>query len=41
MTKTAREKLGWSATIGVRDLVREMVEADLLTMRSAPIGRGN
>ena len=37
----AREKLGWSATIGVRDLVREMVEADLLTMRSAPIERGN
>ena len=37
----AREKLGWSASIGVRDLVREMVEADLLTMRSAPIGRGN
>ena len=37
----AREKLSWSATIGVRDLVREMVEADLLTMRSAPIERGN
>ena len=37
----ARDKLGWSASIGVRDLVREMVEADLLTMRSAPIGRGN
>ena len=37
----AREKLGWSASIGVRDLVREMVEADLLTMRSAPIGRGS
>jgi len=37
----ARDKLGWSTTIGVRDLVREMVEADLLTMRSAPIGRGN
>ena len=37
----AREKLGWSATIAVRDLVREMVEADLLTMRVAPIERGN
>ena len=36
----AREKLGWSAVITVRELVREMVEADLLTMRSAPIGRG-
>ena len=37
----ARDKLGWSATTTVRDLVREMVEADLLTMRSAPIERGN
>ena len=37
----AREKLGWSATTAVRDLVREMVAADLLTMRSAPIERGN
>ena len=37
----AREKLGWSPTTTVRELVREMVEADLLTMRSAPIGRGS
>ena len=37
----AREMLGWSATTTVRDLVREMVAADLLTMRSAPIERGN
>ena len=37
----AREKLGWSAVITVRELVREMVEADLLTMRSAPISRGS
>ena len=37
----AREKLGWSATIAVRELVHEMVEADLMTMRSAPIGRGS
>ena len=37
----AREKLGWSPTITVRELVREMVEADLVEMRSAPIGRGS
>ena len=37
----AREKLGWSPTTTVRELVHEMVEADLLTMRSAPIGRGS
>ena len=37
----AREKLGWSHQITVRELVREMVEADLVTMRSAPIGRGS
>ena len=37
----ARDKLGWSPTVPVRELVREMVEADLLTMRSAPIGRGS
>ena len=37
----ARDKLGWSATTTVRDLVREMVQADLLAMRCAPIGRGN
>ena len=37
----AREKLGWTHTITVRELVREMVEADLVTMREAPIGRGS
>ena len=37
----AREKLGWSHQITVRELVREMVDADLVTMRSAPIGRGS
>ena len=37
----AREKLGWSPVITVRELVREMVDADLVTMRSAPIGRGS
>jgi GDPmannose 4,6-dehydratase len=35
----AHEKLGWSHVITVRELVREMVAADLLTMRTAPIGR--
>ena len=37
----AREKLGWTHTTTVRELVREMVEADLVTMREAPIGRGS
>lgn len=36
----AHQKLGWKAEISVRELVREMVLADLETMRSAPIGRG-
>ena len=36
----AHQKLGWKAEISVRALVREMVQADLETMRSAPIGRG-
>ncbi len=36
----AHQKLGWKAKISVRDLVREMVQADLETMRSAPLGRG-
>ena len=34
-------KLGWRHSIAVRELAREMVEADLLVMRDAPIGRGN
>jgi GDPmannose 4,6-dehydratase len=33
----AREKLGWQAQIPVRELVREMVAADLLVMADAPI----
>ena len=37
----AREKLGWTHTITVRELVRDMVAADLVTMREAPIGRGS
>jgi GDPmannose 4,6-dehydratase len=36
----AREKLGWQHGTSVRDLVREMVEADLIVMRDAPIGEG-
>ena len=36
----AREKLGWSHQTGVRDLVREMIEADLATMRTEAVGRG-
>ena len=37
----AREQLGWQHTTTVRELVREMVAADLITMREAPIGRGS
>jgi len=37
----AREVLGWQATTTVRELVREMVTADLEIMRSAPLGRGS
>jgi GDPmannose 4,6-dehydratase len=37
----ARDKLGWVPQIAVRELVHEMVEADLLTMREAPIGQGS
>ena len=37
----ARDKLGWAAQISVRDLTREMVAADLITMRTEPIGRGS
>lgn len=36
----AREKLGWQAEMPVRELVREMVEADLALMRDAPIAGG-
>ena len=34
----ARAKLGWSPTITVRELVREMVAADMEVMATAPIG---
>jgi len=36
----AREKLGWKHETSVRDLAREMVEADLKVMRDAPIAKG-
>lgn len=36
----AKQRLGWSHEIPVRDLVREMVVADLAVMRHAPIGKG-
>ncbi|WP_336961749.1 GDP-mannose 4,6-dehydratase [Sphingobium aquiterrae] len=35
----AREKLGWSHETSVRDLAREMVQADLVEMRDAPIAK--
>jgi GDPmannose 4,6-dehydratase len=37
----AHQKLGWRARIGVRDLAREMVEADLIIMKTAAVGRGS
>ena len=36
----AKEKLGWTHETSVRDLAREMVEADLEVMRTAPIQKG-
>jgi GDPmannose 4,6-dehydratase len=36
----AREKLGWQPQITVRELVREMVEADLVVMSDSPISQG-
>ncbi len=37
----AQQQLGWKHKTGVRDLAREMVQADLETMQSASIGRGS
>jgi GDPmannose 4,6-dehydratase len=37
----ARQKLGWRHETSVRELAREMVEADLVTMRTATVGRGS
>jgi len=36
----AHQKLGWRHETPVRELAREMVEADLVTMRDAPISKG-
>jgi GDPmannose 4,6-dehydratase len=36
----ARKQLGWAHEVSVRDLAREMVEADLKVMQTAPIARG-
>ncbi len=36
----AHQKLGWKAETNVRELVREMMQADLEAMRAAPLGRG-
>lgn len=36
----AREKLGWQHETSPRDLAREMVQADLEIMKTAPIGKG-
>ena len=35
----AKAKLGWSHEISVRELAREMVQADLAVMRDAPIAK--
>jgi GDPmannose 4,6-dehydratase len=36
----AQTVLGWKHQVSVRELAREMVEADLIVMRDAPIGAG-
>ena len=36
----AHQKLGWRHETGVRELAREMVEADMVLMRNAPIAKG-
>ena len=36
----ARQKLGWTHDTSVRELAREMVEADLELMKDAPIAKG-
>lgn len=37
----AHQKLGWRHRTSVRELVREMVQNDLIVMRQAPIGKGS
>ena len=39
--KKAHQKLGWRHETSVRDLAREMVQADLEIMRNAPIAAGD
>ena len=39
-TRKARERIGWEARIGFRDLVAIMVDADLEAAGLAPLGRG-
>lgn len=36
----AQEKLGWRHETTVRELAREMVQADLILMKDAPLGKG-
>jgi GDPmannose 4,6-dehydratase len=36
----AHQKLGWKHETSVRELAREMVEADMVVMRDAPIAKG-
>lgn len=37
----ARDKLGWVHKTSARELAREMVEADLVVMKHAPLGKGS
>lgn len=37
--RKALETFGWSPSVSARELAREMVEADLIVMRDAPVGR--
>ena len=37
----AHQKLGWRHETSVRDLAREMVQADLEVMRTAAVGLGS
>jgi GDPmannose 4,6-dehydratase len=37
----AHQKLGWRHKTGVRELAREMVEADLVAMRNEPLTKGH
>ncbi len=36
----ARDKLNWTHETSARELAREMVEADLVVMKDAPIAKG-